>query len=85
MKKANIVKEKHEADNFFSQNLYRKKKSKIKSLDVNEEKGYSTHQTKEKESVWFINDEIPKENVREIFVRPPTTDELKSDIITSAS
>ena len=86
MNKANIVKEKREADNFFSQNLENnKKKSKIATVEVSEDEGYSSHEPKEKEAVWFIDKEPPKDNVREIFVRPPKDDDYGEGVITSAS
>jgi len=91
MTKANIINETNEIDDVFSQKFIKKEKRKKKTSkkskndfqDLQEE---SKPLSEEKEeAVWFIDDEPPKDNAREIFVRPPTPDELKSDIVTAAS
>jgi len=91
MNKSNLIDETNEIDDVFSQKFVKKekgkrkpsKKSKDSFQELQEESKIPLSQ--KEEAVWFIDDEPPKDNAREIFVRPPTPDELKSDVVTSAS
>ncbi len=67
----------HISDYFSKDNLHTNKEAKVGSVDPEKE-------GKSKDSAeWFIDEHPPDESVREIFVKPGSSDD--ADLVSSAS